>query len=986
MRSLMNLRFPHAAGALALYCVLGGAMLSGLAWANLAFAQSRLNVVRVVVQKATATPRLGFDQASVTLAVGEILANPATSDQPGSKGAISYLSSDDHIVSVAADGRITAVAAGTATITATQAADLPAFEAGAGSYQVTVVGPLSASVNFASRSWLVGEPVGGAVVPVSGSGGIGKLRYAIAPALPTGLDFSADTGALAGSASAQSPLTTYTVTVTDGATPPRSATATFGLEVGPALRAAVNRANWTAQAGDALNDAPVSAIGGIGALSYAVAPALPAGLAMDGATGAITGTAAIASPSSDYTVTVSDSASPAHEVAGNFTLEIRGALTAVPFSSDRKRSAVGHTLSFRPVTATGGVGALHYAVAPALPAGLKLDEATGELTGAATSIAPLTEYTVTVTDSASPAHAAMASFAMEIGEMLLATPRVGSLDLSAGDRVAVAAPVAASGGMGTLHFEISPPLPAGLAMDASDGSLSGAAIGESVETVYTVTISDSISQKASATFSLRVHPALMTSVFNAGETHRVEDAVSYTPPTTWGGLPPYHYTVTPALPAGLAMNAGSGAITGTATAPSAFTTYTYTVTDSALPAHSATGTFSLMIAPRLTATVLVPVISVRSADTVRQAPVKAEGGLGLPHFSVQPPLPAGLRLDEASGIVESVAGAAIDLSPATEYTITVTDSATPVQSATARFTLDVHAGVVVTRQPALAPLPIRQPMRAYAPVLASGGGGALTYTVAPPLPPGLRMDPDSGEISGTPTAEQLDGDSTKYVVTVSDSAHAGNEATASFGLVTFEPVTVTPFFSDYLLMVGESPNPLNPYIPVKGGGAGGRPLKYRMHGGGLPAGLSLDPDTGIVSGTAAEITAPNTYALLVSDPAVPGALPRLAYFDLTIMPPIKVVVASDAVTGPAPGEPLLILRDFITVSGGTGLTSPPQSSDPFAVVDPDYGKPANFTGVSWDLQIWPRPGPATELLRVVARDNSGRHLATTTFTVTWPGP
>lgn len=876
-------KYLHTLSDLVLYTLVGACFVLGLSWAGATFAQSRLSVINVVVEKATATPRLSFAQPALTLTLGETAANPARSDQPASKGAITYRSSDDAIARVAADGTVTAVATGTATITATQAADLPAFEAGTGSYQMAVVGPLSASANFTSRTWLVNEPVGVAVVPVSGSGGIGKLRYAVSPALPAGLDFSVDTGTLTGSASAQSPLTTYTVTVTDGATPPGSATATFNLEVGPAMRSFINSTTltWVAQVGDALSGTPTLADGGIGTLSYAVAPALPEGLTMNAANGLITGSAAVASPLTEYTVTITDSASPAHQVSSTFTLEIRGALTAVPFSSERTRAAVGYKLSYQPVSAAGGVGALHYAISPALPSGLSLDEATGALTGAAVAVAPLTTYTVTVTDSDTPAHTATASFMMEIDEMLLATPRVDLVYVMAEDLVTVTAPVNASGGVGTFHFEISPALPPGLAINASDGSISGSAVGESAEAVYTVTISDSIAQRASATFSLRVFPTLKTSVFNASETHRVNDTVSYTPATTSGGLRPYHYTVMPALPAGLVMNEGTGAITGTATAASAFTTYTYTVMDGL--GHFVTGKFSLLIEPELSAITVTPTISVVADANVTEIPIKAEGGLGLHHFSVQPALPAGLTMDELSGTIKNIPGTLIELSPETVYSVTVTDSANPRQSASATFKLSVSSnpGIAITMNAPVKPQRISMVFPPYAPVTASSGiGSVLTYTVAPALPSGLSMDPATGIISGTPTVEQVDSSDARYTVTVTDSASPAHEAEARFGLVTYQLPTATVLVSSKTYRAGEAVN----YQPVSGVSAAGRPVTYRVAGGGLPPGLKMDPNTGVITGTTHE-EMKSEFFVYVSDLPLDGVVFASALFILEIVPP-----------------------------------------------------------------------------------------------------
>lgn len=971
MNSLMNMsKYLRSAAAVAFYCALGTVTVLGLAWADVAFAQSRLSVVRVVVQKATATPRLSFAHATVSVSVGDTLANPAASDQPDSKGAISYQSSDDSIVSVAADGHITAVAAGTATITATQAADLPAFDTGSGSYPVMVVGPLTASTTGGSRTWLVNEPLGAAIVPVSGSGGIGKLRYAIAPALPAGLDYSAETGAVSGSATVESALTVYTVTVTDSTG--HSISAPFSLAIGPELRVTVNRAAWVAQAGDALDDTPVAATGGIGALTYTIAPSLPGGLTFDAGSGTITGRALAASARERYTVTASDSASPVHTVASSFTLVINGVLAATSSVPDRV-VAVGDAVDYRPVTGAGGVGVLRYTVAPALPAGLSLDPATGAVSGTAVGVSPATDYTVTVTDADSPAHTGTAAFRLEIKDGLSVGAVSASHTVVAGDPVAIT-PVTVAGGVGTLRYAISPALPAGLALDTGNGAISGRATAESASTDYTVTVSDDASHTASATFSLAVLRGLATSVLNAGETHRVTDTVSYTPPTTWGGVQPYRYTVSPALPGGLAWNGGTGAITGTATTPSPYTSYTYTVTDSASPAHSVTGSFTLTIEPALTAASAVAAVSLATTDAVDVTPVTAAGGLGLHHFSVQPALPTGLAMDEVSGAIRSVAGASLAPSPTTEYTVTVVDSASPQQTATARFTLAINAGITLTftdgtsrelllNQPASLPL-----------VTAAGGTGTLTYDVAPPLPDGLIMDPATGAISGTPVAEQLDAART-YVVTVTDSAAVPSQTRGQFNLVVYEPVVASTAVRAKVYMIGDVVR----FTPVVGSGAAGRPLEYRMLGSGLPMGLSLDAVTGEISGHALEVSPNMPFYLTVNDVATP-ARPTSAFFDLEIVPALVMRLGATAFTGSGTDD--VPADAFVQVSGGIGKISYTLASDRLLnqIVVSNGGAKTGRDALN--LLITPRSRDSAEYT-LVATDEAG-HKATQKFTVSWP--
>ncbi|MFY3666162.1 putative Ig domain-containing protein, partial [Achromobacter ruhlandii] len=86
-----------------------------------------------------------------------------------------------------------------------------------------------------------------------------------------------------------------------------------------------------------------------------------------------------------------------------FTLAVNGMLAATPAAADQ-RVVAGDAVDFHPVTAAGGVGNLHYAVSPALPAGLQLDAATGAITGTASTASPATTYTVTVADEATPVH------------------------------------------------------------------------------------------------------------------------------------------------------------------------------------------------------------------------------------------------------------------------------------------------------------------------------------------------------------------------------------------------------------------------------------------------------------------------------------------------------------------------------------------------------------------------------------------------------
>ena len=174
-----------------------------------------------------------------------------------------------------------------------------------------------------------------------------------------------------------------------------SAVAQVSLKVVPALTAQVIVASQTATEGTALTAfIPVKGVGGAGALSYAISPALSAGLTIDPSTGSIAGTPTAGWGSTGYTVTITD---PAGQVAsGSFTLTVSAlqntlAITPDTLPSVRAKGAYSQTLS-----AANGIAPYTWTVASGtLPSGLTLSTS-GLLSG---SPAATATFTVLATDS-----------------------------------------------------------------------------------------------------------------------------------------------------------------------------------------------------------------------------------------------------------------------------------------------------------------------------------------------------------------------------------------------------------------------------------------------------------------------------------------------------------------------------------------------------------------------------------------------------------
>ncbi|MEC7273590.1 MAG: putative Ig domain-containing protein, partial [Candidatus Thermoplasmatota archaeon] len=126
--------------------------------------------------------------------------------------------------------------------------------------------------------------------------------------------------------------------------------------------------------------------------SWSISPALPAGLAFDNTTGAISGTPTAVSNSTSYTVTASNAGGSA---TATVTIQVND---VAPSSVADNPSSLTLTKdsAMTPATPTSTGGAVtNWEITPALPAGLSFDNSTGAISGTPTAVSNSTTYTVT---------------------------------------------------------------------------------------------------------------------------------------------------------------------------------------------------------------------------------------------------------------------------------------------------------------------------------------------------------------------------------------------------------------------------------------------------------------------------------------------------------------------------------------------------------------------------------------------------------------
>jgi lysophospholipase L1-like esterase len=168
-----------------------------------------------------------------------------------------------------------------------------------------------------------------------------------------------------------------------------------------------------------------TASGGVAPYSYA-ATGLPAGLVINSATGAITGTPTTAGGPTSVVVTATDSTAPTRQSASSSGLTITITSGAQPLTITNNafpNGAVGTGYSFGQ-TASGGAGPYTYTSTP-LPAGLSINPSTGMITGTPTAAVAASAVTVTVTDSTTPTHLTASTSGLTI--TITATTGVGTI-------------------------------------------------------------------------------------------------------------------------------------------------------------------------------------------------------------------------------------------------------------------------------------------------------------------------------------------------------------------------------------------------------------------------------------------------------------------------------------------------------------------------------------------------------------------------------
>ena len=361
-------------------------------------------------------------------------------------------------------------------------------------------------------------------------------------------------------------------------------------------------------------------------------------------------------------------------------------------------------------------------------------------------------------------------------------------------------------------------------------------------------------------------------VYPAPVTLEVGQAASISPDAAYSSGNPSNFVEgATKLPSGLHLNSANGDITGT-------------------PLTTADGLFPIVVSNNQGETLTVPLRLVVASHTVTLNYADHSGHVGsamtltpqsshvigsLRDFRVTSgTLPAGLVLDDTTGVISGT-----PTQPTSGPASLVVTARDDFATAAAAFTITVDSGIA--RLSVSYPNTVAHVGKAQGVTpTVSGATGALDFRVTSgTLPAGMVLDRATGVVSGTPTAAQSPASVTIAVT----SGSASDSVTFTIEVLAH---TLTLAYPSSTRDIGVSTQ-LTPAVSHAIG-----PVAYALTVGTLPAGLSLDPASGVISGTPTQVTSgPLALQMTATDSYGTASAPfTLEVRDPT--PPVPVIFAA----------------------------------------------------------------------------------------------
>lgn len=630
--------------------------------------------------------------------------------------------------------------------------------------------------------------------------------------------------------------------------------------------------------------------------------ALPQGLTLAAAAGAITGTPSVAGTFSFVIGLNPPASTKANPVTMNYTVTINAGGLAITQTS-LPVAFVGTAYSTT-LTGSGGTPPYSWSFQTNTNDGLTMGASTGTISGTPAAIG---QFAINVLLADANGLTATKSYVLSVSASL--SILTASLPNGTVGNVYPTQTLSAGGGQPPYRWTItgSGALPPGLTLDGVFGRISGTPTTAGAYP-FTLVVTDNQSATANASLSITVGGGI--SISPATLPNGTAGVAYNQTLTATGGTAPYTWSVPAgALPAGLTLNASTGAITGTPTTPGS-AAFTAQATDSTQAFGQARYAVTIANGPLTVTTTSLPDGTV---GTAYSQTLGAAGGTAPYTWTITGSLPAGLSLNASTGAITGTPSAA----GTSSFTAVVTDAA----KATAQQALSITTATGLSVTPTS--LPNAVVGTAYTQKFTAAGGKApYTFAITGSLPNGFSFAAATATISGTAPAAE----SGSFTLVVTDASsrtlNVPLTLTATAGALTVTPTTLPN------AVVGVA------YTQKLTASGGTAPYTFAVTLGSLPAGFTFTASTATITGTATAAESGN-FTITVTDAA--GAKLDVPLSLTVVNPPVPTVTVSGvpAASGFSQQLPVSISIGApypVNITGTIALTFAP-SVTPSAGVD-----------------------------------------------------
>jgi hypothetical protein len=620
---------------------------------------------------------------------------------------------------------------------------------------LTVLPNDALSLSYGTVRVRVGSAFTGKVPAIANT--VGKLSFepAGASALPAEVVLSPTNGALSGRFQSVGTYGPFDIKVTDEADRTATAPLTMQAVAGPQIVGPASQLDFKRYK-EKMSAAP-AASNMVGAPAYrldAASAALPEGLTVDPQTGAVKGTAQVFGTFPGIIVTATDPEDGLEASTDPFTVVVadRDPLAATVPSTFVIPQYFDASVD---LNVSNAIGDASYSITPPLPAWLKaaFDEKTGVLTISGRSDEKVAAASYSIAFSDEHDTTATKAISISVGDRL----PLAIHPTSAGQYVVpglydydLQQPLLADNGLGTLTWRfISGTLPQGLTFDEASAAFTGHPTAFGTFGGIKVAVADERGGSAEATFSISIAqdgPPIEVTVGAPVKAH-LGGQVRIPGPIVGNVIGDPTFTQNGLSGSGLALDAKTGVISGTATAAGDFPA-TIVVTDVTKRVNPTPAIQGVTILPALTvsATGAIGIVYNREPSPP-VLPGVANAATPVTWVLESGTLPAGVTVNPATGALTGRAKALGDFGP---VRIRATDSIGGIGGTAVTGPISIH--VEMNSDPI--DLTVRdystyqgREIRTEAPVFDNTLGKA-TFFSADLAALGLAINADTGDITG----------------------------------------------------------------------------------------------------------------------------------------------------------------------------------------------------------------------------------------------